>query len=393
MAAARGALLEVSVALSMNRLAAGLYKEALESSQDALANSQSIFGEGSLETLVPSLLLAESSLGVGKTSDVEELLSAASWVLVQRGGPDDHALRARLLCVRGRLQVQQHLAGRSDASASSRISEGKAPDRAGAAARLLEARSSFAEEAFEASMAGGPGSIEAAAAFFRLGKVATYLQEAPDGRAGAGDGSGESGKPRPARAGAAAQPGGEEAGAGASSAMAFFDKVVETWYQQVAPAFGSESSGDGPDAKAGAAGGGEGRRAALPRSIESVPLASVAEAVGMLREVRDFRLAQLGSAHIAYLEARLALGMCLWAAGARRAGFEECRTVPAAMAAAMEDGHPAVNTAKAVAAAMEAQLDADDDEAGVHPDGAALAGAASGGGGGSRAGTASGERH
>ena len=72
-----------------------------------MASSQKIFGEGSVETIVPSLLLAESSLGIGKIAEVEELLSAASWVLVQRAGPRDFSLRARLLCVRGRLQVEQ----------------------------------------------------------------------------------------------------------------------------------------------------------------------------------------------------------------------------------------------------------------------------------------------
>lgn len=80
--AARGALLEVSVALSMNLIAAGSFRLAVSSSQDALASAQSIFGEGTIDTLVPSLLLAESSLGIGKLAEVEELLSAASWVLV-----------------------------------------------------------------------------------------------------------------------------------------------------------------------------------------------------------------------------------------------------------------------------------------------------------------------
>lgn len=245
-------------------------------------------------------------------------------------------LRARLLCVRGRLQASHFQSGMLEGKES----ESDPRDK------LLAAQKSFAEEAFEASMSAGPGSIETAAAFFRLGKVALDLEETGDS---------------------------EATSAPSSTAMAFFDKVVEIWYQQVSPVPGSGSESGpqaGPDAGAGMAGGhemgssGAGGAAdehaagALPRPVEHVSLAAVAEAIGMLRFIRDYRLAALGEDHVAYHECRLALGMCLWAAGAHRAGLEECRSVPGAMRKSMEDDHPAVESASSAVGAMEAELEA-----------------------------------
>jgi len=73
-------------------------------------------------------------------------------------------------------------------------------------------------------------------------------------------------------------------------------------------------------------------------------------------------LERLGGEHVAYLEARLTLGMCLWAAGAHRAGADECRSVPAAMAAAMEEGHPAIYSSEDVVGCMAEELEDMEDD-------------------------------
>jgi len=79
-------------------------------------------------------------------------------------------------------------------------------------------------------------------------------------------------------------------GSSSDTAMAFFDKVVEIWYKQVAPspdAPGSTSrGGDGsefPEGRERAGGSGEEVARNLPRSLDTLSLATVAEAVGMLR--------------------------------------------------------------------------------------------------------------
>lgn len=88
-------LLELTLTTGSKLLFEGKYEQAVPAAMQALKFALDVYGSGSIELVPAYLILAESSIGLGKLVQAEEYLSQAQWAVLQK--PDcSKAIRSKL---------------------------------------------------------------------------------------------------------------------------------------------------------------------------------------------------------------------------------------------------------------------------------------------------------
>ncbi|GMH87027.1 hypothetical protein TrVE_jg13489 [Triparma verrucosa] len=143
------------------------YSLAIPGAIQALAFLKDIYGDGSIESVPPYLLLAEANLGLSKFQQCEEFLSLANWSILKNPNCSD-AIRSQLHRNFGKLYTAQD--------------------------KLDEALKELAKDIYHSSLEVGPEHIDTSGGFFHMANI-FYIQNKID------------------------------------NALAFYDKVVDVWYK------------------------------------------------------------------------------------------------------------------------------------------------------------------
>ena len=140
---------------------------AIPGAVQALAFLKDIYGDGSIESVPPYLLLAEANLGLEKFQQCEEFLSLANWSILKNPNCSD-AIRSQLHRNFGKLYTAQD--------------------------KLDEALKELAKDVYHSSLEVGPEHVDTSGGFFHMANI-FYIQNKID------------------------------------NALAFYDKVVDIWYK------------------------------------------------------------------------------------------------------------------------------------------------------------------
>ena len=146
------------------------YSLAIPGAVQALAFLKDIFGEESIESVPPYLLLAEANLGMAKFQQCEEFLSLANWSILKNPNTS-HAIHSQLHRNFGKLYSAQ--------------------------GKLDDAVKELAKDVYHSSLCVGPEHVDTSPGYYHLGNI-FYAQ----GRV--------------------------------ADALAFYDKVVDVWYKFLA---------------------------------------------------------------------------------------------------------------------------------------------------------------
>eukprot|EP00744_Colponema_vietnamica_P000725 GILI01001269.1.p1 GENE.GILI01001269.1~~GILI01001269.1.p1 ORF type:complete len:369 (+),score=64.79 GILI01001269.1:77-1183(+) len=161
------ALIELTKETAQRFLIQSKYDLAVPGALQCLKFSISVYGNSSIELVLPYLLLAEANLGLGRLKIAEEFLSLANWIILKL--PDcGSTLKSRLHRNFGRLYASQDM--------------------------YAEALRSLASDVYFSSLEAGPEHISTAASYYHMANV-FHSQSKND------------------------------------QALAFFDKVEAIWYK------------------------------------------------------------------------------------------------------------------------------------------------------------------
>ncbi|CAM9764482.1 unnamed protein product [Ectocarpus fasciculatus] len=164
------ALIDLCQQEASKLLVQGRYDLAVPGAIQALAFSKEIFGDGSIETVPPYLLLSEANLGLGLLQSAEGFLSMANWSILKT--PQcSNAIRSQLHRNFGKLHTAQN--------------------------KLDEALDDLSKDVYCSSLEVGPEHIDTSAGFFLIANI-FYAQRKVE------------------------------------SSLAFYDKVVDIWYKFLA---------------------------------------------------------------------------------------------------------------------------------------------------------------
>ncbi len=219
---AHRALAELHRAEATAAMRQGRSEEAVAAARTALKFTLRIHGEGAIEIVPAYLLLAEATLALGRHSQVLELLSMANWTVVRAGGRVPNELRSAMHRNFGKLYAAQ--------------------------GKLEEALTELARDAYYCALQVGPDHIDATAAYFHMASI--FLAQD-----------------------------------NTEAALAFFDRVVDSWFKYLVAA---TSAGD---------------------SASSVPQSQLEQASNMLHVVTSSRKQLLGEEHVAVGEAYFTLAL------------------------------------------------------------------------------------
>lgn len=144
LAARQRELLDLTLTTGSKLLFEGKYEQAVPAAMQALRFAIDIYGRGSIELVPAYLILAESSIGLGKLVQAEEYLSQAQWAVLQK--PDcSKAIRSKLNRNLGMLHASQ--------------------------GNYADALRYFADDIYHSSDEFGTDSIQTAGGFFHMATV------------------------------------------------------------------------------------------------------------------------------------------------------------------------------------------------------------------------------
>jgi len=161
------ALIDLCQQEASKMLVNGQYSLAIPGSIQALSFLKDIFGDGSVESVPPYLLLAEANLGLEKFQQCEEFLSLANWSIL-KNHTCSNALKSQLHRNFGKLYTAQD--------------------------KLEQALKELAKDIYHSSLEVGPEHIDTSGGYFHMANI-FYIQNRID------------------------------------NALAFYDKVVDIWYK------------------------------------------------------------------------------------------------------------------------------------------------------------------
>lgn len=176
-------LASVCIAAATTYLTEKRYDLAVPPALRGLRGLRAMHGDGAMELVMPYLLLAEAELGLGRTSQAEEFLANANFILVKNGDAP-HSLHARMHRDFGRVYSAQ----------------GNHP----------AALDHFAKDVLHTTLILGPDSIETSIGYFFMAQV--FASQAK-----------------------------------MDAAMSFFDKVVDIWFRHLLGARAPTSTALGLD--------------------------------------------------------------------------------------------------------------------------------------------------
>jgi tetratricopeptide (TPR) repeat protein len=160
-------LIELCQQEAAKMLVNGRHELAVPGAVQALKFLKDTYGEGSIESVPAYLLLAEANLGLDKFRQCEEYLSLANWSVLKNPGCSD-AIRSQLHRNFGKLYSAQ--------------------------GKLDQALQELAKDVYHSSLSVGPEHIDTSGGFFHMANL-FYAQNKID------------------------------------NALAFYDKVVDIWYE------------------------------------------------------------------------------------------------------------------------------------------------------------------
>mmetsp|Transcript_20205 Transcript_20205/g.42332 ORF Transcript_20205/g.42332 Transcript_20205/m.42332 type:complete len:456 (+) Transcript_20205:113-1480(+) len=161
------ALIDLCQQEASKMLVNGQYTLAIPGAIQALSFLKDIFGDGSVESVPPYLLLAEANLGLEKFQQCEEFLSLANWSVL-KNPTCSNALKSQLHRNFGKLYTAQD--------------------------KLEEALKELAKDIYHSSLEVGPEHVDTSGGYFHMANI-FYIQNKID------------------------------------NALAFYDKVVDIWYK------------------------------------------------------------------------------------------------------------------------------------------------------------------
>jgi len=146
------------------------YALAIPGAIQALSFLKDIFGDGSIESVPPYLLLAEANLGLEKFQQCEEFLSLANWAILNNPS-SSNSIKSQLHRNFGKLYSAQ--------------------------GKLDEALKELAKDVYFSSLEVGPEHVDTSGGYFHMANI-FYTQHSIE------------------------------------NALAFYDKVVDIWYKFLA---------------------------------------------------------------------------------------------------------------------------------------------------------------
>jgi tetratricopeptide (TPR) repeat protein len=237
------------------------YQLAIPGAVQALKFSKEVFGDLSVEVVLPYLLLAQISLGTKLLSEAESYLSQAKWNVMNAPHCPDR-VKSRLHQLYGQLYSV-----RKD---------------------FDEARSEFARSVYYSTRCFGAESIGASSGYYRLGEI--FLAQGKT-----------------------------------ENALAFFDKVVDIWYKYLSSIYSKVESGEvyAVPGSAGEEAKNTSRNATLldterPVGADEAVVVEINQEVTYenqlegqteLIAILEHRQSMLGASHIATGEAQYTLGL------------------------------------------------------------------------------------
>jgi len=164
------ALIDLCQQEASKMLVSGQYSLAIPGAIQSLKFLKEIFGEGSVESVPPYLLLAEANLGLEKYQQCEEFLSSANWAILNNPGCSN-SIKSQLSRNFGKLYSAQ--------------------------GKLDKALEELSKDIYFSSLEVGPEHVDTSGGYFHMGNI-FFTQHKIE------------------------------------NALAFYDKVVDIWYKFLA---------------------------------------------------------------------------------------------------------------------------------------------------------------